>query len=146
MEQLRGWGLAKSNRSKLKGYSLPIELSDFFACHHFPCLSTISKISPLENDISLASSGDAVSRVHLQIKTECETVLTRTCIQRLCPVWVRRVRSQAGISRQRGSTICTDACIARVFIRCELTPSGPFVFAPRALRESALVQGWPGRR
>jgi len=32
----------------------------FRACHHFPFLSIIFNISPLENEISLESSGDAV--------------------------------------------------------------------------------------
>jgi hypothetical protein len=56
--------------------------SSFRSCHHFSFLSIISKISPLGNEISLASSGDddAVSMVHLQIKCERETVLTRTYI------------------------------------------------------------------
>src|SRR6267154_262563 len=97
---------------KSSDYVLPTVPSSFRACHHFPFLSIISKISPLENEISLGSSGDAVSMVHLQIKSECETVPTRTCIQRLCLVWVRCVRVHAGISRQGGSTTCTDTCIA----------------------------------
>jgi hypothetical protein len=42
--------------------------SSFRACHHFPFLSVISKISPLE--ISLGSSGDAVSVAHHQHKSE----------------------------------------------------------------------------
>lgn len=40
---------------------LPVVPSDFFACHHFPCLSTISRISPLEKEISFGSSGEAES-------------------------------------------------------------------------------------
>lgn len=106
-------GSANEERKQDGGYYvLPTAPSSFRACHHFPFLSIISKISPLENEISLGSSGDAVSMVHRQIKSECETVLTRTCIQRFCPVWVRCVRGHAGISRQRGSTTCTDARIA----------------------------------
>lgn len=42
-------------------HSLPIEPSAFLACHHLPCLSTMSSISPFVNEISFGSSGDAVS-------------------------------------------------------------------------------------
>lgn len=40
---------------------LPIVPSTFFACHHFPCLSTMSRISPFEKEISFGSSGEATS-------------------------------------------------------------------------------------
>ena len=46
----------------VKSHILPDVPSAFFACHHFPCLSTMSRISPLANEISLGSSGFAVSR------------------------------------------------------------------------------------
>lgn len=42
-------------------YVLPSVPSSFRACHHFPFLSIMSKVSPFENEISLGSSGDAVS-------------------------------------------------------------------------------------
>ena len=61
MEQLRGFYLAKLSGSNMKGYSLPTVPSDFFACHHFPCLSTISKSSPFANEISFGSSAEPES-------------------------------------------------------------------------------------
>jgi len=43
------------------GDILPVVPSAFLACHHFPDLSTISRISPFVKDISFGSSGFAVS-------------------------------------------------------------------------------------
>lgn len=40
---------------------MPFVLSFFLACHHLPELSRMSRISPLVNEISLGSSGDAES-------------------------------------------------------------------------------------
>src|SRR6266403_3303933 len=62
-------------------YVLPKVPSPFRACHHFPFLSMISKTSPLENEISLGSSGDAVSMADLQDQTrtrDCSGTHTRT--------------------------------------------------------------------
>lgn len=59
----------KQTTKKIGGrYALPIVPSAFFACHHFPCLSTMSRTSPLVNDISLGSSGEAVSTNRRQSK------------------------------------------------------------------------------
>ena len=49
----------------MRHYVLPRVPSSFRACHHFPFLSIISNISPLAKEISLGSSGDAVSEAHL---------------------------------------------------------------------------------
>ena len=45
----------------IKKNLLPAVPSDFLACHHFPCLSRISRISPFTKDSSVGSSVDAVS-------------------------------------------------------------------------------------
>jgi hypothetical protein len=51
----------KKYDGKDKKSSLPVDPSALLDCHHFPCLSTISRISPLANDISVGSSVFAVS-------------------------------------------------------------------------------------
>src|SRR6266446_3396824 len=62
-------------------YILPSVPSPFRACHHFPLLSMISKNSPLENEISLGSYGDAISMADLRHQTrmrDCSGTHTRT--------------------------------------------------------------------
>ena len=62
MEQLEGDNDVRMEE-RMRGYRylLPIVPSLFFVCHHFPCLSITSRSSPFSNDISLGSSGFAVS-------------------------------------------------------------------------------------
>jgi hypothetical protein len=101
------------------------------------------QIFALENEILLASCGDAVSMVHLQIKCEREAVLTRTCIHAF--VLYGYTVSEAMLeSVGNGSPQPVPMpSLPGVFIRCELTPCGPLVTTPRTLR---VGQGWPGRR
>ena len=85
--QLRG-GARGSAWVEVEGcegkYALPIVPSAFFACHHFPCLSTISSISPFVNEISFGSSGDAVSADDKSVPShEAKDVKVRTCVKGL---------------------------------------------------------------
>jgi len=81
--QLRTQSSVKSGASAVGGYLLPTEPSDFFACHHFPCLSRISKSSPFANVISLGSSAEPVSvQVCQQIRPK-DATRKRTSIEGL---------------------------------------------------------------
>ncbi len=84
--------ISNQRRVKWRYYVLPTVPSSFRACHHFPFLSIISNISPLENEISLGSSGDAVSMAHIQDQTPMrdysDTYMHTTplpCTGTLCP-------------------------------------------------------------
>lgn len=85
--------------------AIPIEPSAFFACHHLPCLSMISRTSPFENEISFGSSGDAASRGGARSSLASSSLLELgreqlkhgplTSVQRLRARWHRVTRTSS---------------------------------------------------